>query len=138
MKRGFCPVTDRFFRNIFKNRDGKVLPYVSGIEVEGETAIVHFRGEINANTIPIIKNNCCKKTKLDRNILIDFKEVTHIDSATLAFLVEIIKKLREKNRKMAVLNVSDRQQRLMEITKLDGLIDSYDDEGAALSFLNSA
>ncbi len=137
MKRGFCPITDKFFRNVFKSNDGKAMPYIKGIEVEGETAIVHFQGEINSNTIPIIKNNCCKKTKLDKNILIDFKEVTQIDSATLAFLVEIIKELREKNRKMAMLNISDKQQKLMEVTKLDGLIDSYNDEDAALSSLNS-
>ena len=138
MKRHFCPITNKFFRNIFKNNDGKVMSYVNGIEVEGETAIVRFKGEINASTIPIIKSNCCKDAKLDKNILIDFKEVTQIDSATLAFLVEIIKELRGKNRKMAMLNVSDKQQKLIEVTKLDGLFDSYNNEDAALSFLNSA
>ena len=136
MKRICCPITENFFKNIFKNKNGMTMPYVSGIEVEGETAIVHFKGEINANTIPIIKNNCCKKAKLDKNILIDFSEVTQIDSATLGFLVEIIKELGEKNRKMAILNVSDKQKKLIEVTKLDELLDSFDTEEDALSFLN--
>lgn len=137
MKRHFCKITDRFFKRIFKNCDGRTLPYIKGVEVEGETAIIRLKGEINATTIPIIKDNCCNKKKLDKNILLDYEEVTQIDSATLASLVLQLKELGEKHRKLAILNMPDMLQKFLDITNLDGLIATYRDEDEALNFLNS-
>lgn len=137
MKRNFCKHTDGFFRNIFKKEDGTCIDYIKVVEVEGETAIIRLQGEINAYTIPIIRKNCCcTKKKFDMNILFDYEEVTQIDSATLASLVLSFKELGDKNRKMAIVNMPDTLKKFIDLTRLDGLIETYEDEDAALNFLN--
>ena len=86
------------------------------IEIDGD---VHFYDE------NIIKDK----------IVINFKDVSYIDSSGLATLVELLKGLRSYGGRLKLSNLSTKVKNLFEITKLEKLFDiSLTEEEAIKSF----
>lgn len=66
-------------------------------------------------------------------ILLNLTGVTYMDSLGLGTLAGLYVKTREAGGLMNVCAVPDKVQRLMSVTRLDGTIQAYPDEQAALA-----
>ena len=71
-------------------------------------------------------------------ILLNFDEVSYVDSAGLGELVSAYSALVRRGGMLRLLNASERLAHLLSMTQLDQVFDVYDDEAAALASFNSA
>jgi len=95
--------------------------------------VCYMNGEIDINTAPQIKKIFDKIiSEKKQKILVNFKDVTYIDSSGLATLVEMLKHIRGYNGKLKLSNLSSKIKSLFEITKLDKLFDIVSNEEEAL------
>ena len=123
--------------DIFRNEKGELLPSIKEIKRLNQTAIVRFQGVIDSSTIPIISKNIKSEMKihLDRNILLDFRAATHIDSSTLAYMISLLNQLKEKDRKLGLINVSSDMDAYLDIEKVRSLVHVFKNEKEALKSL---
>ncbi|MFH1593538.1 MAG: STAS domain-containing protein [Candidatus Omnitrophota bacterium] len=95
--------------------------------------VCYLNGEIDINTAPQLKKIFdrivdAKKEKL----IMNFKDVSYVDSSGLATLVEILKGLRSYGGKLKLSNLSTKVKNLFEITKLEKLFDITPEEEEAI------
>ena len=123
--------------DIFRNEKGELLPSIKEIKRLNQTTIVRFQGVIDSSTIPIISKNIKSEMKihLDRNILLDFREATHIDSSTLAYMISLLNQLKEKDRKLGLINTSSDMDNYLDIEKVRSLVHVFKNEKEALKSL---
>lgn len=127
----------RFIADIFKDRQGRALPYIKEIRKLDQLTIVRLKGEIDSETIPVISDNIDGQAKyLDRNILLDFEDVTNVDSSTLAYIITLLDKLQKHHRKLGVINTNSLLDNYLSIEKVDSVIHKYKDENEALKELS--
>lgn len=86
--------------------------------------VCYVTGEVDINTSPEIKKVFDKLIGAkEKKIILNFKDVSYVDSSGLATLVEILKGLRSYGGKLKLSNLSTKVKNLFEITKLEKLFD---------------
>lgn len=104
------------------------------IDQKNNVWVCRMNGEIDINTAPQIKKAFDKMLSEKREkILINFKEVSYVDSSGLATLVEMLKNIRSYGGKLKLSSLSPKIRSLFEITKLEKLFDISNDEEEALN-----
>ena len=68
-------------------------------------------------------------------VLIDFGEVTYMDSSGLGELIAFLRRFDEDHRRMALVRPSRRIRALLELTRLHEVFDIFDTPEEALKFL---
>jgi len=102
-------------------------------EDRGNISVCYISGEIDINTAPQVKKVFDKMIKEKKgHILINFKQVSYIDSSGLATLVEMLKNIRGYGGKLKLSDLSSKIRSLFEITKLEKLFDILSDEEEAI------
>jgi len=126
--------------DIFRDEEGKLLPSIKETKRLSQTTIVRFQGVIDSSTIPVISKNIKSEMKiyLDRNILLDFKESTNIDSSTLAYMIYLLSQLKKRDRKLGLINTNSEMDNYLEIEKVKSLVHVYKNEKEALKSLMRA
>jgi anti-anti-sigma factor len=56
-----------------------------------------------------------------KNIIVDLHKTSYFGSTALAFFIRLWKRVRERNGRMVLCNVSANEKEILQITKLDGL-----------------
>ena len=96
--------------------------------------VCYVNGDIDINTAPEIKKVFDKMlSEKKEKIVINFKEVSYVDSSGLATLVELLKNVRGYGGKLKLSNLSSKIRSLFEITKLEKLFDILNEEEEALN-----
>ncbi len=67
------------------------------------------------------------------NLIIDFTKIDYMDSTVVGILVAYLGKFSDRNRKLALVNPSERIVRLLSLAGLDVLFRIYKTEGEAVS-----
>lgn len=92
------------------------------VEMKNDYAVYHIAEEININSCPKIKKAILKLiSKKISKIIIDFSEVTYIDSSGIGMLIEILKAMELYGGTLQLANLSPRLKNIFEIKKLDKL-----------------
>ena len=95
--------------------------------------VCYVAGEIDINTSPEIKKVFDRLIGSKKGrLIINFKDVSYVDSSGLATLVEILKGLRSYGGKLKLTNLSTKVKNLFEITKLEKLFDIAKEEEEAV------
>jgi len=99
--------------------------------------VCYMNGEIDINTAPQVKKIFDKiiGSKKEK-IILNFKDVSYVDSSGLATLVEVLKGLRSYGGKLKLTNLSTKVKNLFEITKLEKLFDIVPEEEEAINGLS--
>lgn len=74
---------------------------------------------------------------MDKNILVDFKEVSHVDSATLAALLIILGEHEKHRTKLGIINIPKLFESYLEVERLGTIICTYDNEELAIKALSA-
>ena len=124
-------------RDIFKNKNGKIFNYIEEIKEIDILVIIKLKGSIDFHALPIIKANFENKIEkyLDKHILLDFKEVTHVDSTTLAALIQLLNELKKRNRKLGIVNITSILREYLKIANLESVVQVYKSQTEALDDL---
>lgn len=82
-----------------------------------------LEGEFDAYTAPKLREDL-EEIEIDegRNIVLDFKNVTYMDSAGLGVIVAFYKRVVRCNGHLKLVNLSEKLNRLFDITGLSELI----------------
>ena len=123
--------------DIFRDEEGKLLPSIKEIKRLSKTTIVRFQGVVDSSTIPVISKNIKSEMKiyLDRNILLDFKEATHVDSSTLAYMISLLNQLKKSERNLGLINTSSEMDNYLDMEKVRALVHVFKNEKEALKNL---
>jgi len=121
-------------KDFFKNKNGESFNYIKEVKEADEYVIIRLKGTVDAHTISKVKTERRREIKkiLDKHILLDFREVTHMDSAALASLLMLLSDLKKHNRKLGIVNITSLLKNYLNIHKLESAVQIYKDENAAL------
>lgn len=119
-------------------------PYILARE-EDDIIHVEMGGVINSETLPqsremvdtiIEAHEIYKRRGL--KILVDYKKVVDIDSATIANILERLKEHKKYNHKLAFINISKKFKDLIVLHKLEGTIQFFKTEKEAIKELKKS
>ena len=104
-----------------KHLDNFTILYVEGLIKLGESA--EFFSAALEN---VLKNE-------STNVIIDFTKIDYIDSTGIGELVGYLGKFTSQNRKLILVNPSERIMKLLKLAKLDAVFKIYNTEEEAVS-----
>jgi len=124
-------------RDFFKKEGKEETPvFIEEIEELEDMDIVRLKGPIDMFTVPDIedlrKKAIREKNFLKKNVLLDFKSVTHVDGATCAMLVSIVSELKHEKQCLALINVSLELKNMMDISMIGKMFTIYETETEAI------
>lgn len=97
-------------------------------------ATIDLAGEINAFAESELNRAYSEAEKENPEVIVlNFKEVTYINSTGIALIVGLLARARKAHRKMVVFGLSDHYVEIFEITRLADFMSIYPDESSVLS-----
>ena len=104
-----------------KHQDNLTILHVAGLIKLGESA-EFFSSALEK----VLKND-------KGNVIIDFTNIDYIDSTGIGELVGYLSKFKEQDRKLILVNPSERIQKLLKLAKLDAVFKIYNTEEEAVA-----
>lgn len=115
---------------------------IEEVEDRGPVQILRLRGPVDMYTIPEVETLLWrareKKGQLQKDIMLDFKHVGHVDSSTCALLVRALNEVKHDHHKLVIVNAPQQLKGILEITHLKKLFTAYDSEEEGLKALQKA
>jgi len=92
-------------------------------------------GEIDAYTAPALRDRIVGALEADdvTDLVVDLQGTTFLDSSALGVLVGALKRMRERDGRLALVAPPANIARIFEITSLDSVLDLYPSLEAALA-----
>jgi len=131
---------------MFKKRDIPVTgPGESGVKDRGPADAAHalqrgskgtvlaLRGRVDLDTSPRIRKALLDGVEYEQDIHVDLSEVTYMDSAGVACLVEAFQIARRKKTRFALVAMSQAVTRVLTLARLNGVFPVYGGTAAAES-----
>jgi anti-sigma B factor antagonist len=105
---------------------------------EQDIPVASISGDVDLETSPqlreFLKPKAAKKTPL---IVLDFADVSYIDSSGLATLIEYFQSVQSFGGKLALASLSPRVKNVFEIVRLEQIFSLHPDVPSALAALKS-
>ena len=96
--------------------------------------VVTPRGEIDIHTAPALRLTIAEALAdpaVDR-LVVDLSQTTFLDSSALGVLIGALKRMREREGRLGIVEPPSSIRRIFEITALDRVLDLHPDRDAAL------
>ena len=102
-------------------------------EIEKDAVVCAIEGEINITTSPELRKLFDKFIRSNiKKVIIDFKNVSYIDSSGLATLIEMLQRLKKIEGSLKLVSMPQKIKNIFEITKLDKLFEIFETKEEAL------
>jgi anti-sigma B factor antagonist len=108
---------------------------VGGVTIADFSGRIVLGGEGSAHLRKLVSGLLSQGRK---KILVNFAEVTYIDTSGLASLINALVQTRKQGGELKLVNLPPKVQDLMQITKLHTVFDLYNDEAAAVRSFSQA
>ena len=126
-------------RILFNRINQLKLPFIDTFEEISNVRILRFKGSIDCTVLPkILKMKDQLKREKDinkNNVIIDLKKITHVDTAALAALIIELLELKQHDRKLGLINLTEEMKNMLEIFKTGKYFSIFESEEAALKSL---
>ena len=106
---------------------------VASITEQSGRTVVALSGEIDMEEAPKVRRALLDVMKQKRDILVDLSQVTYIDSSGIASLIEGLQTARKQKNDLALVSVSQRARRVLELARLDKVFTIHADLATALT-----
>jgi anti-sigma B factor antagonist len=101
--------------------------------------VVAVRGEIDLFTAPELKKTLADAIENGATrVVVDLSETTFLDSTALGVLIGAVKRLRQRDGQLVIVNTDPNIQKTFEITGLDQIFTIADTRDAAIAALDEA
>jgi len=114
--------------------------YLDRIDELEKVSIVRLKGNIDQAMIPVIENRIQSNRKagsvIDKNVLVDYKQVEKVDSAAVAFHLVRLKEYEAKGFKIGFVNSSEELKVFLSMFHLSDAFKIYTSEEDAINELN--
>lgn len=98
-----------------------------------QIAIVHLKGEIDLHTCSLLRDALRELIEQGcYRIVINLAEVPYLDSAALGVLVDAVRRVREHEGGIGLVQTTPFVRRAFEVTRLVKIFQLYEDNEAAL------
>jgi anti-sigma B factor antagonist len=104
---------------------------VAGISESGGKLVVALEGEIDLEQAGTVRRALLDSLKQGKDVLVDLSRVSYIDSSGIASLVEGLQVARKQKQDLALVAVSQRVRRVLELARLDKVFAIHADLAAA-------
>lgn len=85
---------------------------------------VFLEGDLDINIVKEFQDKVLNIYKdLDKDLIFDLKKLDYIDSTGLGAIITVFKEVKEKDRKLKVINAKKNIKKLFYITELDSLFE---------------
>lgn len=106
-------------------------------EDKGEVTILRMQGELNFENTVWLRGELHDLLKENRiQLLLDLKGVDFISSYTVGVFVAFSRDLREKSGDIKFLNLQPRVQMTFEATRINKILDTFENEDEAIAAFN--
>jgi anti-sigma B factor antagonist len=103
------------------------------IDKERNYSILKIKGDVDLYSSPQVRKQILAlANKKHASILVDFLEVTYMDSSGVATLVEALQLTNKNGGKLRLFNLGQSIKDVFELSRLDRVFEIYDDEHQAL------
>ena len=104
--------------------------------VSERLGLIELSGEVDLYTAPRFKDDLVALIETGvHDIVIDLSQVTFIDSTALGVIISGVKRMREREGRLAIVAGSRLVVRILDITGLDKVLTIFDTRDAALAGL---
>lgn len=111
-----------------------IQPFGVSVRRQPRAAIIDLQGEINAGAEERLNKAYEQADQGDPEvILLNFSQVTYMNSTGIALIVGMLARARKTKRRMLACGLSDHYRDIFEITRLSDFMNVFNDEAAALS-----
>ncbi|MCS6935758.1 MAG: STAS domain-containing protein [Chitinophagales bacterium] len=105
----------------------------------GNVLVITLEGNLlgehsNTPVLELLKGNLEQGNK---KVLFNLANLKFINSTGLGMLMTALTKTRNAGGEMALCNIPEQMKKILAITKLENIFPTYDDEAAALRFLQA-
>ncbi len=126
----------------FGHRNKEPLSFLlSSVEEKDKLRIIRPKGDISMLMIPGVIKSINKLQKSPgfeyKNTLVDFKGITHFDTAAVAELINVAANLKKSHHRLGIINLNETFRSELQILKVDHLIVEYSAESDAIKDLTS-
>jgi anti-sigma B factor antagonist len=104
---------------------------VAGITESEGRLILALEGEIDLEQAGAVRRALLDALKKRRTVLVDLSAVTYIDSSGIASLVEGLQVAKKQKSELALVAVSQRVRRVLELARLDKVFEIHPDLASA-------
>jgi anti-anti-sigma factor len=112
----------------------KMQPFTAQVRQQGEAVTIDLKGEVNAFAESALSAAYKEADSLEPTVIVlNFNEVTYINSTGIALIVSILAQARKARRKLVVYGLSEHYVTIFQITRLSDFMAIYADEASALS-----
>lgn len=111
---------------------------IINLKIEGDVGVVKPEDEIvfeNSNPLKEETKRKLRNQEIEK-LVIDLENVLYLDSSGVGYVISIFKYMRENNGKLVIADLNDKVKRVAELTRLDEIIEVYDDLDSALKALD--
>ena len=107
----------------FSGEKGDLPTFIHAVDDFPHVKIVYLKGPLD-NSTSVEMDRFFKKAQkspahLDKNVLLDFRKVEHVDSVAIAQLLKAMTVLKNKKRHFGLFNVSEKMRSMLEILFLE-------------------
>src|SRR5690349_24523909 len=108
---------------------------VTTIETAGDVHVVTLHGEIDAFTAPSLRDDLRQLVEDTGavNGVVDLAAVTFLDSSAIGARVGVLRRLRERDGQLRIVQPRTAASRIFELTGLDAVLDLYEERASALT-----
>jgi anti-sigma B factor antagonist len=104
------------------------------IEIKDNIVVVRIKGDFTEFLVEKLRNEMENFIKQDtKNYILDFSEVSYINSSGLGFLAGYLKKVRKIKGDIKLIKVHNFIKNVLEISKLSHVFDIFDSEEEAVN-----
>ena len=121
--------------DFFYNTKGEMPSFIESVDEYPHLKIVKLKGWLDHTTVPEVQFYLKKAKKnrgvLNKNVLLDLKNVASVDTAAIAGLLQVLSELKQKNYKLGLMNVPETMRDHLKILKLDEIFLVFESENKA-------
>lgn len=125
---------------MFPGKDETPPHCIAGVEDYPTLRIVRLRGPIDQSTVAELErfrkwvgNHRGFKQK---NVLLDFKQVTRTDTAAVAEILRAVSELKSSNFRLGAIHLSSEVRSMFQVLKVEKWIEAFANESEALEAFN--
>ena len=112
---------------------------IAAVEDYPTLRIIRLRGPIDQTTVYDLekfrKSVSQHKGFTHKHILLDFKEVTRMDTAAVAQIIQAVSELKSKHYRVGVIHLQEMHRDMMRVLRVENWLVFYDNESEALDDL---
>jgi anti-sigma B factor antagonist len=109
-------------------------PFHAAVRQQPDSATIDLHGEINALADQQLQAAYTEaESTSPSTIVLNFSEVTYINSTGIALIVGLMARARKAHRRLAVYGLSEHYVEIFQITRLSDFMQIYSDEASAIS-----